>query len=277
MGSDLRARRGLRAFVAVTVISIGLGGTLAGVANAAPPSNITRAQRGAQWLANEIKANHGFVKSFGSADVTSTAYAGWACAVGVDKRLESGDQLPQDQDRDPDPAGVRSPAQLAGTSWRPLRTRPPALRRHGSAEQSRQPAARNPADDRCRRRPVRCPGPDLDSAFRQVSAGGTQVGQQLVRMHTSSRESTGSPSSSARTGCGLYRSNPATRAPLPIRATSPVPTRTAPDGGARTRRARAGFRAAFVTQQSLKQSSRAMAASRSSRQEPGVRPRLDRS
>jgi len=86
MGSDFKARRGLRAFVAVTVISIGLGGTLAGVADAAPPSNITRAQRGAQWLANQIKANHGFVKSFGAADNTSTAYAVIAMrATGVDK------------------------------------------------------------------------------------------------------------------------------------------------------------------------------------------------
>ena len=48
MRSDFRARRGLRAFVALTVVSIGLGGTFAGVADAAPPSNITRAQRGAQ-------------------------------------------------------------------------------------------------------------------------------------------------------------------------------------------------------------------------------------
>src|SRR6187397_1753448 len=86
MGSDFKARRGLRAFVAVTVISIGLGGTLAGVADAAPPSNITRSQRGAQWLANQIKANHGFVKSFGAADNTSTAYAVIAMrATGVDK------------------------------------------------------------------------------------------------------------------------------------------------------------------------------------------------
>ena len=86
MGSDFRARRGLRAFIAVTVISIALGGALAGVADAAPPSNITRAQRGAQWLANQIKANHGFVKSFGAADNTSTAYAVIAMrSAGVDK------------------------------------------------------------------------------------------------------------------------------------------------------------------------------------------------
>lgn len=86
MASDFKARRGLRAFVAVTIISIGLGGTLAGVADAAPPGNMTRAQRGAQWLANQIKANHGFVKSFGAADNTGTAYAVVAMrSVGVDK------------------------------------------------------------------------------------------------------------------------------------------------------------------------------------------------
>jgi hypothetical protein len=75
MGSDFRARRGLRAFVTATVISVALGGALAGVADATPPTNLQRAQRGAQWLANQIKANHGFVKSFGAADATSTAYA----------------------------------------------------------------------------------------------------------------------------------------------------------------------------------------------------------
>jgi hypothetical protein len=85
MGSDFKARRGLRAFVAATVIGIALGSALAGVANAAP-TNLTRAQRGAQWLANQIKTNHGFVTSFGSADVTSTAYAVIGMrAVGVDK------------------------------------------------------------------------------------------------------------------------------------------------------------------------------------------------
>jgi hypothetical protein len=86
MGTDCKARRGLRAFVAVAIISIGLGSTLAGAAGAAPPSNVTRAQRGAQWLANQIKANHGFVKSFGAADNTSTAYAVIGMrAAGVDK------------------------------------------------------------------------------------------------------------------------------------------------------------------------------------------------
>ena len=86
MGSDFRARRGLRALVAATVISVALGGALAGVADATPPTNLTRAQRGAQWLANQIKTNHGFVTSFGAADVTSTAYAVIGMrAVGVDK------------------------------------------------------------------------------------------------------------------------------------------------------------------------------------------------
>jgi hypothetical protein len=55
------------------------------VADAAT-TNLTRAQRGAQWLANQIKTNHGFVTSFGSADVTSTAYAVIGMrAVGVDR------------------------------------------------------------------------------------------------------------------------------------------------------------------------------------------------
>jgi hypothetical protein len=86
MGSDFRARRGLRAFVAATVIGLSLGGVLVANAGAAASPNLQSAQRGAQWLANQIKANHGFVKSFGAADVTSTAYAVMGMrAAGVDK------------------------------------------------------------------------------------------------------------------------------------------------------------------------------------------------
>lgn len=86
MRSDFRARRGLRAFVAAAVISVTLGGALATEASAAPPTNLQRAQRGAQWLANQIKNNHGFVKSFGQPDATSTAYAVIGMrAAGVDK------------------------------------------------------------------------------------------------------------------------------------------------------------------------------------------------
>jgi hypothetical protein len=86
MRTDFRARRGLRAFVAVTVFSLTLGGALVTSAGAAGPTNLQRAQRGAQWLANQIKANGGFVKTFGAADVTSTAYAVVGMrATGVDK------------------------------------------------------------------------------------------------------------------------------------------------------------------------------------------------
>jgi hypothetical protein len=86
MGSDIKARRGLRAFVAATVMSLALGGVLAASASATPPTPAIRAQRGAQWLANRIKANHGFVKTFGAVDVTSTAYAVMGMrATGVDK------------------------------------------------------------------------------------------------------------------------------------------------------------------------------------------------
>jgi hypothetical protein len=86
MGSDLRARRGLRAVVTVMVITVALAGTLATGAAAAPPTNLQRAQRGAQWLANQIKHNGGYVKSFGVADPTSTAYAVIGMrAAGVDK------------------------------------------------------------------------------------------------------------------------------------------------------------------------------------------------
>jgi hypothetical protein len=44
------------------------------------------AQRGAQWMANQIRANGGYLKNFGSADVTDTAYAVIGMrAAGVDK------------------------------------------------------------------------------------------------------------------------------------------------------------------------------------------------
>ena len=86
MRSDFKARRGLRAFVAAMVISLTLGGALATGASATPPTSAQRAQRGAQWLANQIKSNHGFVKTFGAVDVTSTAYAVMGMrAAGVDK------------------------------------------------------------------------------------------------------------------------------------------------------------------------------------------------
>ena len=86
MGYDHKARRGLRAFVAATVISLTLGGALATSASATGPTNLQRAQRGAQRLANQIRYNHGFVKTFGAADVTTTAYAVIGMrAVGVDK------------------------------------------------------------------------------------------------------------------------------------------------------------------------------------------------
>ena len=85
MRTDFRARRGLRALVIATVISLTLVGTLAGVADAAL-TRLQRAQRGAQWLANQIKHNGGYVKNFGVADATSTAYAVIGMrATGVDK------------------------------------------------------------------------------------------------------------------------------------------------------------------------------------------------
>src|SRR5260221_12222344 len=60
MRSDHKARRGLRAFIAATVISLTLGGALATTASAAVPTNLQRAQRGAPRLANQISDDHGF-------------------------------------------------------------------------------------------------------------------------------------------------------------------------------------------------------------------------
>jgi len=88
MGSDFRARRGLRALVVTTVMLTSATLVAAPVTTAAADTatNTQRAQRGAQWLANQIKANGGFIESFGAADPVNTAYAVIGLrAAGIDK------------------------------------------------------------------------------------------------------------------------------------------------------------------------------------------------
>src|SRR4051794_25499981 len=76
MHPDTRARRGMRALVLTIATMFTLVSTalIAEPASAAhkPPSS---AALGASWMANQITANGGFVKSFGSADPVNTAYA----------------------------------------------------------------------------------------------------------------------------------------------------------------------------------------------------------
>jgi len=85
MGSDFRARRGLRALAVMTATSLALIGTYAGTA-AAATTNIQRAQQGAQWLANQIKSHGGVLQNFGKPDPVDTAYAVIGMrATGVDK------------------------------------------------------------------------------------------------------------------------------------------------------------------------------------------------
>jgi hypothetical protein len=86
MGTHFRARRGLRALVVSTVMSLALVGASTNVAGAATPTNRLRAQRGAQWLANQIKHNGGFLINLGEPDPVDTAYAVIGMrSVGVDK------------------------------------------------------------------------------------------------------------------------------------------------------------------------------------------------
>jgi hypothetical protein len=67
-------------------MSVALIGASGGTAGAAPTNNLQRAQRGAQWLADQIKANGGFLVNFGAADPVNTAYAVIGIrSVGVDK------------------------------------------------------------------------------------------------------------------------------------------------------------------------------------------------
>jgi hypothetical protein len=75
MGTHFRARRGLRALVVSTVTTLALVGASANTAGAATPSNRLRAQRGAQWLANQIEHNGGYLINFGQPDPGDTAYA----------------------------------------------------------------------------------------------------------------------------------------------------------------------------------------------------------
>ena len=80
MGSDPKARRGLRAAVTAilsvaTATSVALIGLSASTAGATPPTSLQRAQRGAQWLANQITHNGGVLVNFGKPDPVDTAYA----------------------------------------------------------------------------------------------------------------------------------------------------------------------------------------------------------
>jgi len=86
MGSDLRARRGLRALAGTATIALALTGASSGIAGAASPTTVLRAQRGAQWLAKQIVRNGGVLQNFGKPDPVDTAYAVIGMrAAGVDK------------------------------------------------------------------------------------------------------------------------------------------------------------------------------------------------
>jgi len=86
MGFDFRARRGLRALVVSTALAASVALVAPVPAGAAPPTNVLRARRGAQWLAHQVRANGGYVKNFGNIDAVNTAYAVIAMrATGVDR------------------------------------------------------------------------------------------------------------------------------------------------------------------------------------------------
>ena len=170
MGSDFRARRGLRAlFVAATVIERGARRRTRRRAPAPrrrPTSQ--RAQRGAQWLANQIKANGGFVKNFGVADPRQHRVRGDRDACGrrrqagighwrsATSRTKIGTQLQLGR------PGLRR-ARSRTTSWPSVADNqdPRHFGGTGAAEQPRRPAARHRAHDRARQGLVRRAGPDL--------------------------------------------------------------------------------------------------------------------
>jgi hypothetical protein len=78
----------LRALVISTSLTVVMVGATAGSVGA--QTNAQRAtygsQRGAQWMANQIKAHGGYLENFGTPDATDTAYAVLGMrAAGVDK------------------------------------------------------------------------------------------------------------------------------------------------------------------------------------------------
>jgi hypothetical protein len=78
----------MRALVVTTALaaSLGLVAAPAVPAGAATSTSVLRARRGAQWLANQIRANGGYVTNFGTVDPVNTAYAVVALrSTGVDK------------------------------------------------------------------------------------------------------------------------------------------------------------------------------------------------
>src|SRR3954452_24189968 len=88
MGSDFKARRGLRALVVTAILatSASLVAAPATTAAADTATNAQRAQRGAQWLAHQIKANGGVLLCVSAPDPVNTAYAVIGLrAAGIDK------------------------------------------------------------------------------------------------------------------------------------------------------------------------------------------------
>jgi hypothetical protein len=74
----VKTRRGLRALILVMISALAASLTLTGTADARSnktPKSQAPSALGASWLANQITANGGFVKSFGAPDPTNTAYA----------------------------------------------------------------------------------------------------------------------------------------------------------------------------------------------------------
>jgi hypothetical protein len=116
MGSDSKARRGLRALAVTTMTATTLIGTSSGTAGAVSANNGLRAQQGAQWLANQITHNAGVLQNFGKADPVDTAYAVIGLrATGVDKPAsdEAVAALKTKLGTDLDTGGHLSPGALA--------------------------------------------------------------------------------------------------------------------------------------------------------------------
>ena len=161
MGSDFRARRGLRALAVTTTHEHGTDRRRPpSPRGAATTTNIQRAQQGAQWLANQIKHNGGLLQNFGKPDPVDTAYAVIGMrAAGVDKAASDQAIAALKTQLGTDARDRRSRLARRARRVHPggarRRAGPAALRRQRRPQQSRPAAARDRTHERSRRRPLR--------------------------------------------------------------------------------------------------------------------------
>ena len=194
MGSDFRARRGLRALAVSNRHELGARSARP-TARAARPRRPTCSarQQGAQWLANQIKTNGGFLQNFGKPDPVDTAYAVIGMrAAGVDKPASDlAIAYLKTHDRDRAPAGGHdSPGALAEYIMAAVADGQDPRHFGGTGAQNNlvEPAARDRAHRRRRQGPVRRAGPDVRRRVPPGPRAGRAQGGRRVAHTDAARE-----------------------------------------------------------------------------------------